>query len=71
MKTYYDNVLKEQNTTLRFPTFKNGDPVQKLVTSMPDGQALGEWDLHTLEDMRWNDIHQWPIKYWSQTSSKT
>ena len=51
-RTYYDNVLKEENTPPRFPNFKNGDGVQTLVASMPDDQALGEWELHTLQDMR-------------------
>jgi len=62
METYYDNELKNDNTVLRFPSFKNGDCVQKLVASMPDDQALGEWGLHTLEDVSWNDNHQHPIK---------
>ena len=62
IKTYYDKVLKEENTVLRFPSFTNGDGVQRLMTRMPDDQALGEWELHTLEDMRWNDNHQCPIK---------
>jgi len=65
MKTYYDNGLKKENTALHFPSCKNGDGVQKLVACIPDDQALGEWELHTLEDIRWNENHQRTIKYWS------
>ena len=71
MKTYYDSVLKEENTALRFRLFKNGDRVQKLVASIPDDLALGEWELHSLEDMRWNDNYQRPIKYWSRDIIKS
>jgi hypothetical protein len=65
MKTYYDNVLKEKKTALSFSSFKNRVGVQKLVASIPDDLGLGEWELHTFEDMQWNDNHQCPIKYWS------
>jgi hypothetical protein len=65
MKTNYDNMLKEENTTLHFPSFTNRDGVQKLIASMPDDQALGEWERYTLEVMRWIDSPRCPIKYWS------
>jgi hypothetical protein len=70
MKTYYEKVLKAENTTLRFPCFKNGDGVQKLADTMPYDEAPEEWELHTLEDLRWNDNHQCPIKYWSRDITK-
>jgi hypothetical protein len=66
IKKYYHNMLKEENTTLHLPSFKNEDGVQNLVASMPDDQVLGEWELHTLEDMRGNGNHQYPMKYWSR-----
>jgi len=65
MKTYYDNILNEEYTALRFPSLKNGDGVLTLVVGMPDDLVLWEWELHTLEDMKWNHNHQRPIKYWS------
>jgi hypothetical protein len=71
MKMYDNNVLKQEDTALHFVSFRNGDGVQKFVASMPDDQALGEWDLHILEDMRCNDNHQWPIKYRSQDIIKS
>jgi hypothetical protein len=32
---------------------------------MTDNLSLGEWELQTVEDMRWNRNHQRPIRYWS------
>jgi len=59
---YYGNMPKEENTTLCFQSFKNGDGVQKLVASMPDDLGLGEWELHTIQDRRWNDNQQRSIE---------
>jgi hypothetical protein len=47
MNTYSDNVLKIENTALSFPSYNNGDGVQKLRASMPDDLALGKLELHT------------------------
>jgi hypothetical protein len=38
---------------------------------MPDDLAHGQWELHTLQDMRWNENHQCPIKYWSRDIVKS
>jgi len=70
IKTYYDNMPQDEHTALHFQLFTNGDGVQKLVANMPDAQAHGDWELHTLQDMRWNDYHQRPIKYWSRVIIK-
>jgi hypothetical protein len=58
MTTYYDNVLNDENAGLGLRSFNNRDGVQKLAASMPADAALGEWELHTLEDMKWKDNHQ-------------
>jgi hypothetical protein len=65
VKNYYDNVQKEGNTALPFPSVKNWDVVQKLVANIQDDLALREWELYTLEDMKLNDNQKCPIKYWS------
>jgi len=36
MKTSYDSVLKQENTALPFPSFKDMDGMQKLMASVPD-----------------------------------
>jgi hypothetical protein len=36
MKTYYDNMPKEENTTLHFPSFKNWEGMQQLMARMRD-----------------------------------
>jgi protocatechuate 3,4-dioxygenase beta subunit len=71
LKTYYNNLLKEENTCPHFPIFIKKDGVYELNARMPDDQALGEWKLHTLKDMRWNPNHHRPIKYWSQDIIKS
>jgi len=66
MKTYYENMQKEKNTSIRFPRFINRNRLQQLVASMQGDQADAEWKLHTIEDMQWNHNHQHPIKYWGR-----
>jgi hypothetical protein len=48
---YNNNVLKEENTTLYFPRFHNGDGIQNRMATIPDNKALGGRKLYTLENM--------------------
>jgi hypothetical protein len=71
VKMYYHNMLKEEITSLRFTSLKNWDGIQKINGSMSDDQALGEWELHTLKDMKFNDNCQCPMKCWTQDMIKS
>jgi len=71
MKRYYDNILKVENTALGFPSFNNGDGIQKLVAGMPDDQAHREWELSTLKNIRWNYNDQCPLKCCSRVIIKS
>jgi hypothetical protein len=66
IKMYYDSMLKEENAAQGFPTIKNRYGFQKLMGLMPVDQAVGERELHTVEDMKCNENHHDPIKYWSR-----
>jgi hypothetical protein len=63
MKTYYNTVLNKGKPALLLYTFKNRDSIQNLVVSMYDDWCLSEWELHTLEDPKWNDNRQRLDKY--------
>jgi hypothetical protein len=52
MKTYYDNLRKEDNTAQRFPSYNERDAVRELMASMPDNLPVGKWELHTPVDMK-------------------
>jgi len=71
VKMYYHNMRQEENPTLCFLSFKTEDWVLMLVATKSDVLAVGEWELQTLEDMRWNDNYQRPIKYWSRDILKS
>jgi hypothetical protein len=49
MKTYNDQVAKQEATAPCFPSFNNGDGIQKIVVNMQDDLAL--------EDIIWNECH--------------
>jgi hypothetical protein len=55
MKTYYFKVLEEEITAQYFPSLKNADFVETLMSRIPDNPVVGQWEPHTLEDMRWNE----------------
>ena len=43
----------------------------KLLAARPNDQSLSEWELHTLQDRRWNGNRQRPIIYGSGDIMKT
>jgi len=71
MKLYYDNMMKEENTAQHLGSLKNMNGFQQLMASMRDTQVVGECELHTLGDMRWNDNHTPPVKYCSRNIIKS
>ena len=71
MQMCYYNQVKEEYTEVDYPSFINGNGVYKVVGSMPDDQAFGEWKLHTLKNMRCHDNHECPLKYWSREIIKS
>jgi hypothetical protein len=52
VKLYSADVQREKYTAVGFPNFNNGDGVAKPMACMQGDQALGEWELNTLENMK-------------------
>lgn len=66
MKTYQNNVLKEENTTMCVHSIKHGDGVNLLVARMQHNQAPRDRELHTPNHTRLNANHEHHIKHCRQ-----